>query len=193
MIRLEDRYSYCRDRFDELCFGVGRTISSIKCNNERQEEMFLNNEGRHPKKISTCFSFSLWHFWQTEDERKTRWRSSPMSAMVDVFNSDRWDEHEWLNFITGWTFEKTSRHELSDESYFVPSTCPSQSHRFLCHSSLVFPLPISNIFSLSPYCCDRVNPPPHISSPQGLLNYPPFRKMLRGPLLSSVIFQWFWW
>ena len=41
VITLGDRQSGCRNGFDELWFGVGRTISSIGCNNERQDQCSL--------------------------------------------------------------------------------------------------------------------------------------------------------
>ena len=39
--RLGTGSEHCRNGFDELLFGVGRTLSSIACNNRRQDECFL--------------------------------------------------------------------------------------------------------------------------------------------------------
>ena len=47
---------------------------------------------------------------------------------------DASDEHEQLNSDTRWTLQGASRHNFTNRSYFVPSTCP-QTHPFLCLSS----------------------------------------------------------
>ena len=41
VIRLGDGFGHCRNRFDELFFGVGRTISSIACDYQRQDQCSL--------------------------------------------------------------------------------------------------------------------------------------------------------
>jgi hypothetical protein len=41
VMTLGDGSDNCRNRFDELFFGVGRTISSFGCNNERQDKCSL--------------------------------------------------------------------------------------------------------------------------------------------------------
>ena len=41
VIKFDDQSSECRNRFDELCFGVDRTISSLGCDNQREDQCSL--------------------------------------------------------------------------------------------------------------------------------------------------------
>ena len=56
------------------------------------------------------------------------------------FNDGEWDcpdasdEYEWMRHATNVTLRRASGHNFTDQSYFVPSTCP-QSDQFLCLSS----------------------------------------------------------
>ena len=72
VIAVGDRYADCRNGFDELLFGVGRTISSFGCHNQRRDQCSrlrqyieqssstsTTTKRRHSREIWTSFSFSL--------------------------------------------------------------------------------------------------------------------------------------
>ena len=157
----------CRNGFDELFFGVGRTISSIGCNDQRQDECFLLRQyisesstsrrsidvQRRSKMLfrSHCDTFSdllgeededlhqCQNGWVCpKDQKRCRTGQCVERSWID---DDEWDcpdaedEHDGLNWITRSTLQRASEYNLTGRSFFVPSTCPFQSHPFLCLSS----------------------------------------------------------
>ena len=171
VLRLGNRYSECRNRFDELWFGVGRTVSSIECNNQRQDQCSLlrqyieqsttksdlQKRSRLPFR-SHCDTFNdlpsredenrleCQQWWICPDDQK---RCQTGQCVEEGWTDDHeWDcsdasdEHRWLNWLTRWALHGASEYDFTNRSFYVPSTC-TQSHPFLCLSSL----PIQQGFS----------------------------------------------
>ena len=73
----------------------------------------------------------------SEDQRRCQ---SGQCIEPSWFTDRQWDcrdaedEHYWLNSTIQTAFPGASQHDFSNRSYFIPSSCSSQSHPFLCLS-----------------------------------------------------------
>ena len=164
VMTLGDQIQSCRNGFDELWFGMSRTLSSLNCNNRRQDECSLvreyisqssltslnpSEEFRLPFR-SHCDTFLDLPRGEDEDLRECQQRwicpEDQQRCQTGQCISPRWiddgkwdcadasDEYQLLNSITQLTSQHASQYNFSNRSYFVPSTC-NQSHPFLCLSA----------------------------------------------------------
>ena len=159
----------CRNRFDELLFGVGRLLSSMNCNEQRQDECSLvrqyieeswkpvKGDGGHSRVRITfrsyCDTFVDIKTGEDEDllQCQRSWICSEEKLQCQTgqcFDVEWQDDNEWdcpdasdeysmFRHRTSLVLEKVSRYDLSNRSSLIPSSCPFQSHPFLCLSANV--------------------------------------------------------
>ena len=162
--RLGDEFSECRNRFDVLWFGVGRTISFAGCNNVRQDECSLlrryieqssTTKNDIQKKSRLTFRFHCDTFedlplredenliecqqWWIchKDEQRCQTGQCFEESWIDDNDwdcADASDAHGRLHLTTERTLHGASACNFTNRSFFVPSSC-NESHPFLCLSS----------------------------------------------------------
>ncbi|CAF1561449.1 unnamed protein product [Adineta ricciae] len=133
---LGDSNADCRNKFDQLWFGEDREISSISCNNEKQDEcLFLR---RYIDQGEDENLFDCQQFWICPERQR---RCGTGQCILQSWLSDGdWDctdvsdEYNRLKRITERVFRAAARHNFTNRSYFVPSTC-NQTHPFMCLSA----------------------------------------------------------
>ena len=98
-------------------------------------DTFFDLQGREDENLLEC---ERWWICPADQQRCRTDQCLGQSWVNDLEwdYPDASDEHHLLDWITQLTLERTSQYDFTNQSFFIPSSCLSQSSPFLCLSFL---------------------------------------------------------